>query len=156
MDFGNAPRTAPVGGPPVVTRADVVATQGSVGVELAPEKTVQSAQAGEAVRLDLRTQDRDARARDTQSRAAFERRTAENQQQQRQADQDLDAVVESRIVIEPRTRAVVLQKKDRDTGETISQLPDETLLKLRIYSRELAERARDTADANRQHVERIA
>jgi hypothetical protein len=156
MDFGNAPRTAPVGGPPVIARAEVVATQGSIGVELAPEKTVQSAQAGEAVRLDVRTQDRDARARDAQTRAAFERRTAENQKQQRQADQDLDEVVERKLVIEPRTRAIVLQKKDQDTGETISQLPDETLLKLRIYSRELTERARDAADANRQHIERIA
>jgi hypothetical protein len=156
MDFGNAPRTAPVGGPPVIARAEVVATQGSIGVELAPEKTVQSAQAGEAVRLDVRTQDRDARARDAQTRAAFERRTAENQKQQRQADQDLDEVVERKLVIEPRTRAIVLQKKDQDTGETISQLPDETLLKLRIYSRELTERARDAADANRQQIERIA
>lgn len=156
MDFGNAPRTAPVGGPPVIARAEVVATQGSIGVELAPEKTVQSAQAGEAVRLDVRTQDRDARARDAQTRAAFERRTAENQKQQRQADQDLDEVVERKLVIEPRTRAIVLQKKDQDTGETISQLPDETLLKLRIYSRELTERARDAADANREHIERIA
>lgn len=156
MDFGSAPRATPVGGIPAVTRADVVATQGSVGVELPPEKTVQSAQAGEAVRLDIRTQDRDARARDAQSRAAFERRTAENQKQQRQADQDLDEAVERKLIIEPRTRAIVLQKKDQDTGETISQLPDETLLKLRIYSRELTERAREAADANRQHIERIA
>ena len=156
MDFGSAPRTNPVGGIPVVTRADVMATQGSVGVELPPEKTVQSAQAGEAVRVDVRTQDRDARARDAQSRAAFERRTAENQKQERQADQDLDELVERKLIIEPRTRAIVLQKKDQDTGETISQLPDETLLKLRIYSRELTERARDAADADREHIERIA
>ncbi len=156
MDFGTAPRTTPVAGVPIVTRSDVVATQGSVAVELPPEKTVQSAQAGEAVRLDIRTQDRDARARDAQSRAAFERRTAENQKQQRQADQDLDEAVERKLIIEPRTRAIVLQKKDQDTGETISQLPDETLLKLRIYSRELTERARDAEEASRQHIERIA
>ena len=132
MDFGNAPRTTPVGGPPPVARADVGATQGSVAVELAPEKTVQSAQAGDAVRVDIRAEDRDARGRYAQNRASFERRTTENQQQQRQADQDLDEVVERRLVIEPRTRAIVLQKKDSQTGETISQLPDETLLKLRI------------------------
>ncbi|PTM42339.1 hypothetical protein [Bosea sp. 124] len=156
MDFGNAPRTTPVGGPPPVARADVVATQGSVAVELAPEKTVQSAQAGDAVRVDIRAQDRDARARDAQNRASFERRTTENQQQQRQADQDLDEVVERRLVIEPRTRAIVLQKKDSQTGETISQLPDETLLKLRIYSRELTERAREADEARQHYVERTA
>jgi uncharacterized FlaG/YvyC family protein len=156
MDFGNAPKAAPVGGLPVVTRADVVATHGSVGVELAPEKTVQSAQAGEAVKLDVRTQDRDARARDAQIRAAFERRTAESQKQEHQADRSLDEVVERKLAIEPRTRAIVLQKKDPDTGETISQLPDEALLKLRIYSRELTERAREAEDASRRQIERIA
>lgn len=156
MDFGNAPRTAPVGGPPVVTRADVVAVQGSVGVELAPEKTVQSAQAGEAVRLDVRAQSRDAQTRDAQDRTSFERRTAGNQQLRQQSDRNLNDIVESRLVIEPRTRTVVLEKKDQRTGETISQLPDETLLKLRIYSRELAERAQDVQDATRHEVERIA
>lgn len=156
MDFGNAPRTAPVGGPPVVARADVVATQGSVAVDLPPEQTVQSAQAGEAVKLDLRTQDQNARARDQQIRATFERSTADRQSQERQARQELSTAVEERIVIEPRTRTVVLEKKDQRTGETIAQLPDETLLKLRIYSRELADRAQDVQDATRHEVERIA
>ncbi len=161
MDFGNAPKVAPVGGPPAVARADIVASQGSVSVDLAPERTVQSAQAGEAVKLDLRAQSRDAQsrdaqARDTQDRISFEQRTAGNQQQRQQSEQNLNDIVESRIVIEPRTRTVVLEKKDQRTGETISQLPDETLLKLRIYSRELAERAQDVQDAPRHEVERIA
>lgn len=151
MDFGNAPKAAPIGGLAVVSRADVVATQGSVGVELAPEKTVQSAQAGDPVKFDVRAQDRDA-----QSRQAFERRTAESQKQERQAAQDLDEVVVRKLVIEPRTRAIVLQRKDPDTGETISQLPDETLLKLRIYSRELAERAREAEETDGPLIERIA
>ncbi|MET3891559.1 hypothetical protein ABIE41_002635 [Bosea sp. OAE506] len=162
MDFGNAPRTAPVGGLPVVPRADVVATQGSVSVELPPEQTVQSAQAGEAVKLDLRAQERsardlDARTRDLQTRASFERRSAEGQRQERQAEQDLDTAVDRRIVIEPRTRAIVMQERDPETGETISQLPDETMLKLRIYSRELADRARDAEEQPvAPQVERIA
>lgn len=156
MDFGNAPKAAPVGGLPVVSRADVVATHGSVGVELAPEKTVQSAQAGDPVKFDVRAQDRDARARDAQSRAAFERRSDESQKRERQAAQDLDEVVVRKLVIEPRTRAIVLQRKDPDTGETISQLPDETLLKLRIYSRELAERAREAEETDGPLIERIA
>lgn len=156
MDFGNAPKAAPVGGPPIVSRADVVAVQGSVSVELAPEKTVQSAQAGEAVKLDVRAQDRDARARDAQSRQAFEDRSAARQQQQSRSDEEIGDVFERRLIIEPSTRAVVLQKKDRETGETVFQLPDETLLKLRIYSHELAERAREAEDASRRQIERIA
>jgi hypothetical protein len=161
MDFGNAPRTAPIGGLPVVPRNEVVATQGSVSVDLPPERTVQSAQAGEAVKLDLRAQEQSAQdraslARDQQTRAAFERRSADGQQRERQAEQDLDAAVERRIVIEPRTRAIVMQQRDRETGETISQLPDETMLKLRIYSRELADRAREADEPNPPQVERIA
>lgn len=156
MDFGNAPKAAPIGGLPLVSRADVVATHGSVGVELAPEKTVQSAQAGEAVKLDVRAQDRDARARDARSRQAFEDRSAARQQHQSRSNEEIGDVFERRLVIEPRTRTVVLEKKDQKTGETISQLPDETLLKLRIYSRELADRAQEARDSRRHEVERIA
>lgn len=156
MDFGNAPRTTPIGGIPVVPRADVVATQGSVPVDLPPEQTVQSAQAGEAVKLDLRAQDQSAQARDQQIRANFERSSTEGQRQERQSRQELSETIQQRLVIEPRTRTVVLERKDQKTGETISQLPDETLLKLRIYSRELADRAQDVHDAARHEVERIA
>jgi hypothetical protein len=154
MDFGNAPKAAPAGGFPNVSRADVVATHGSVGVELAPEKTVQSAQAGDAVKLDVRA--REAHERDARSRQTFEDRSAARQQQQSQRDDEIGDVFERRLIIEPRTRAVVLEKKDRETGETVFQLPDETLLKLRIYSRELAERAREAEDASHRQVERIA
>ena len=147
MDFGNAPKVSPPGGVNVTPRADIVATQGSVGVELPPEKTVQSAQAGEAVRLDIRAQTRDRR-----SEAQTERRI----EAERQSRQDAAAATERRIVIEPQTRAIVLQTTDPETGETISQLPDETLLKLRIYSRELTERARITNDAPEPAVERSA
>ena len=150
MDFGNAPKTAPVGGSTAITRADVVATHGGVRVELPPEQTVQSAQAGSAVRLDVRAQ-----ASDDQDRAAFERITAASQQR-RQSEADPNQAVNRRLVIEPRTRTVVLEEKDPRTGETISQLPDETLLKLRIYSRELTERAQDIQDTRRHEVERIA
>lgn len=155
MDFGNAPKAAPIGGLPLVSRADIVAVQGSVGVELAPEKTVQSAQAGEAVKLDVRAQDRDARARDARSRQAFEDRSAARQQQQSQSEETIGDAFERRIVIDPSTRAVVLQEKDRETGETVFQLPDETLLKLRIYSRELTERARE-AEEFEHMIERLA
>lgn len=151
MDFGSASKLAPVGGPPPVSRADVVATQGSVNVELPPEQTVQSAQAGTAVKLELRARDRDA-----QSRAAFEQRTAVKQQQRQQSEADVKQSVDRRLVIEPRTRTVVLEEKDPRTGETIAQLPDETLLKLRIYSRELTERAQDDRDTRRHEIERIA
>lgn len=151
MDFGNAPKMAPVGGVNVTQRADVIATQGSVAVELPPEKTVQSAQAGDAVRVDVRAQDRDA-----QSRAAGQRRAAEDRRETLRAARNASEVIERRLVIDPQTRAIVLQKKNNETGEVVSQLPDETMLKLRAYSRELAERAREAEDANQHLVERTA
>lgn len=150
MDFGNAPRLAAMIGTVPVTRADVSAQAGSVAVDLPPEKTVQSASAGSAVNVEVRAETRDA-----QSRANGERRAQANDQNNRTAAQTTDETVERKLVIDPQTRAIVIQKKDTRTGETVSQLPDEVLLKLRAYSRELSERARETAEANHQ-IERTA
>ncbi|WP_293798271.1 hypothetical protein [uncultured Bosea sp.] len=150
MDFGNAPRLAAVTGAAPVSRADVTAQAGSVAVELPPEKTVQSAPAGSAVNVEVRAETRDA-----QSRANGERRAQANDQNNRAATRTADDTVERKLIIDPQTRAIVLQKKDPHTGETISQLPDEVLLKLRAYSRELTERARESAEAHHQ-VERTA
>lgn len=150
MDFGNAPRIAAVIGPPPVSRADVTAQAGSVAVDLPPEKTVQSAPAGSAVNVEVH-----ADARDAQSRADGERRAQANDQNDRAAARVADKTVERKLIIDPQTRAIVLQKKDPDTGETISQLPDEILLKLRAYSRELADRAREASEAHHQ-IERTA
>lgn len=123
MDFSGANRSAPVSGAPAVVRADVIATRNSVPVELSPDRTVQSLKAGDAVRVDI--QQKDQRA---------QQRAASDQQSRLQTAKD-------RLVIEPETQTVVLERLDPETGETVSQLPDETLLKLRIFSRQLAERA---------------
>jgi len=123
MDFSGANRSAPVSGTPAVVRADVIATRNSVPVELSPDRTVQSLKAGDAVRVDI--QQKDQRA---------QQRAASDQQSRLQTAKD-------RLVIEPETQTVVLERLDPETGETVSQLPDETLLKLRIFSKQLAERA---------------
>ena len=150
MDFGNAPRIVAAPGAPPVTRSDVTAQPGSVAVDLPPEKTVQSASAGSAVNVEVRAQNRDA-----QSRANGERRAFVNDENGRAANRTVDETVERKLVIDSNTRTIVLQKKDRETGETISQLPDETLLKLRAYSRQLSERAREAEEARHQ-IERSA
>ncbi|BCB19167.1 hypothetical protein [Bosea sp. ANAM02] len=150
MDFGNAPRLAAVTAASPVSRSDVTAHAGSVAVDLPPEKTVQSASAGSAVNVEVRAETRDA-----QSRADGERRARANAQNNREAVRTTDETVERKLIIDPQTRAIVLQKKDLQTGETISQLPDETLLKLRAYSRELSERARETEEPPHQ-IERTA
>jgi uncharacterized FlaG/YvyC family protein len=150
MDFGNPPRIVAAPGAPPVTRSDVTAQPGSVAVDLPPEKTVQSASAGSAVNVEVRAQNRDA-----QSRANGERRAFVNDENGRAANRTVDETVERKLVIDSNTRTIVLQKKDRETGETISQLPDETLLKLRAYSRQLSERAREAEEARHQ-IERSA
>ncbi|GAU83979.1 hypothetical protein [Bosea sp. BIWAKO-01] len=153
MDFGASTRATAVGAYHVTARSDAVATKGSIPVELPAAQTVQSAAAGEAVQLDLQARSEQARRDDAMAKqnAVADRHAA------RQREQDLRDLIERRIVIEPRTREVVIQKKNRVTGETVSQLPDETLLRLRIYSRELAEKARLSDETSAQHyVERTA
>ncbi len=158
MDFGNASKLIPLGNNLVVPRADVLATVGAVAVDLSPEKTVQSAQAGDAVRVDIRQRDQRNLRQDADQDTP--RETDRRQEQaRRESDQRAAALqdeIQRRLVIEPSTRTVVLQKTNVDTGETVQTLPDETTLKLRRYSRELAERDRLSEDATARYVERTA
>ena len=52
-------------------------------------------------------------------------------------DEVVRAAMERHLTIDPKTRAVVVQSVDPHTGEVVQQVPDETLLKLRLYAREL-------------------
>lgn len=151
MDFGTPSRAAPMVGMSLVSRSDVMTPRDAVPSDLSPEKTVQSAEAGDPVRVDIGASQRDAQAR----RNAEQSNVAKDGVL-RQADRSRDDVVERRTVIDPQTRAIVVQKRNTETGETVSQLPDETLLKLRAYSRELAERARESEDDDHPRVERTA
>lgn len=141
MDIGSPTKASAVGVFTAAARTDALATRGSIPVELPPAQTVQSANAGEAVRLDLK-----ARSEQTARDAAARDQGNAEKQDRRRREQALRDVIERRLVINPSTRTVVYQKKNKATGETVSQLPDETMLKLRLYSRELTERARQ-ADA---------
>lgn len=153
MDFGASTRAAAVGAYHVTARSDATATRGSIPVELPAAQTVQSAAAGEAVQLDLQARSEQARRDDAMAKQS----AVSDRQVARQREQDLRDLIERRIVIEPRTRELVIQKKNRVTGETVSQLPDETLLRLRIYSRELAEKARLADETSSRHyIERTA
>lgn len=154
MDFGTAPRTAPIAGLSPVSRADVVATQGSVGVELPPQKTVQSAQAGEAVKLDIRAQNRDAQARSEQNQPP--RQAAGSSAPPPRPDIDQPRELETRTRIELQTGTVVQEKTDPETGETVQLVPDEMTLKLRLLARANAERSRETGETGARLFERTA
>lgn len=153
MDIGSPNKASAVGVFTAAARTDALAQRGSIPVDLPPEQTVQSANAGEAVRLDLKARSEQA-ARDAAARQQSDAR----RQADRQRQQALREVIERRMVIDPHTRSVVYQKTDRSTGETITQLPTEAMLKLRLYSRELTERARqaDAEGGTAQYVERTA
>ena len=143
MDFASAARPAPVSATNVTMRGDVIAPRDSVPVDLAPEQAVQSAQAGEAVHVEIRARSREQRRQDAREEAAAETPRAQN--------------VERRIVIEPKTRSVVLQKSDPVTGEVVETIPDEAALRQRVYAHVLAEaRARQAEAERREYFQRLA
>jgi uncharacterized FlaG/YvyC family protein len=116
--------------PPVPSRSDAVPL-GAARTELPPEATVRPVGDGEAVRFE-RQGAAEARAR---------------------LDEALRAVIERNIEIDSKTREVVYQVVDERTGEVTRQVPDETLLRLRTYAREMreADEARRKDDGSRVH-----
>jgi flagellar protein FlaG len=67
-------------------------------------------------------------------------------------DRALQEMIDRRIEIEPKTREIVHQTVHKETGEVLRQVPDEALLRLRAYSREM----RETTERNQRRVEKIA
>ena len=156
MDFGATPKTFATGAVQVTIRTDISVQNGATPVELPPEKTVRSVAAGEPVQLDIRARAEERRSDAQRQQSAQDEATQQRRFDEQRRQQELRDVIERRLDIEPKTRSVILRKTNRDTGEVVEQLPDETLLKLRIWSREIIERNRD-AEASRSHeVERLA
>lgn len=148
MDFGSPPKVAALSGATAVPRAEVSAQPGSVAVDLAPEKTVQSASAGGAVKLDIGADAQRQGRPDEQARQAASSVSEAGQQNAQQS-------LQRRIVIEQNTHSVVTQIRDPHTGETVSMIPDEMTLKLRLFARALAERQEAQPAAN-PSIERSA
>lgn len=154
MDFGATPKTFATGAVQATVRTDISVQNGAAPVELPAEKTVRSIAAGEPVQLDIRARAEERRS-DAQRQQSTQSETAQQRRFDEQRRQDLRDVIDRRLEIDPKTRSIVLRKTDRDTGEVVEQLPDETLLKLRALSREIIERGRESA--SQQHeVERLA
>ncbi|TAJ30925.1 hypothetical protein [Bosea sp. (in: a-proteobacteria)] len=135
MDFGSPPRITAIAGSPAISRSDVSTQPGSVAVDLAPEKTVQSASAGGAVQLDIRPETR----RQAKLEAQAEQAQASDDNAALQRSQQ---ALQRRVVIEQNTHSVVVQERDPRTGETVSMVPDEATLRLRLFARALAERGK--------------
>ena len=118
----------------VPQRTETFTTSGAAKTELPPEASVQQVAQAEAVRVDLT----DGAA----ARAAVERALRET--------------IERRIEIDPKTREVVYQTVDRQSGEVVRQVPDQALLRLRAYAREMREKSEERMEWDVRGVEKIA
>jgi uncharacterized FlaG/YvyC family protein len=131
MEPGNITKPAAVAftAPP---RTESLQSAAAVATELAPEAAVQQASKVEPVRFEQSSQ--------LQSRAAI--------------DAVVRDMIKRRLEIDPRTKEVVFQVVNKETGEVVRQIPDETMLKMRAYAKEMRER--DGASDDVKRVERIA
>jgi flagellar protein FlaG len=119
MDTGSIAKPAPTSAYNAPHRTDTLVASGAVRTELPPEAAVQQVSGIEAVRFEP--------SDGARARAAL--------------DAALREVIDRRIMIEPKTREVVYQTIDRESGEVIRQLPEQAMLRLRAYSREMREKA---------------
>lgn len=107
------------------SRAEQITAAAAAGTDVSPETAVQQA---EAVRFE--------------PRGTVGRRAA--------LDEVIRGAMERHLTIDPETRAVVTESIDPDTGKVVRQIPDETLLKLRLYARELRD-AENAESGDGQH-----
>lgn len=115
MDTGQIGRPTPSPSLNAPQRLDALASQGAVRTELPPEDTVQQVAEAETVRFEANDGARERAALDAALRETIRRR----------------------LTIEPKTREVVYQTIDSESGEVIRQVPDQALLRLRVYAREM-------------------
>jgi hypothetical protein len=131
MDVGSITRIPTPSATNAPQRADALVAAGAVKTELKPEAAVQQVREVEAVRFDP--------TNEIASRAAL--------------DQAIRETMSRRVVLEPKTREVLFQTVNEETGEVVRQVPDEVLVRLRAYVRELREKD-ESSDVRR--VEKIA
>ena len=124
--------SAPIGRPPQaaniapVARAEAPAAVEQVKTELPREQAVQQPGEDEAVQFE--------------NRPGLDAKVA--------LDAAINDAIDRRFMIDQETRALIYQAVNDETGEVLRQYPEEMLLKLRTYARELQARANDPqADA---------
>lgn len=130
MEIGSSTKSPAPAGAPASPRAEAVAAT-AVRTELPADVAVQQP---EPVRF--------------QPSEGAEKRAA--------LDHVVRAAMERHLAIDPETKAVVVQSVDPATGKVVRQIPDETLLKLRLYARELRDATSAEAGEGAKRVTRIA
>jgi hypothetical protein len=129
MDTGSIARIPAANAPSIASAVPVTADE--VETELPPTIAVRQIAETEAVRFEP--------SGGAGTRAAIEA-----------AAQDL----RQQVIIDPETRDIVFQAVDERTGEVVRQVPDEMLLRLRAYVREIS--VKQTAEAHAAKAETIA
>jgi flagellar protein FlaG len=131
MDIGGIAKS-PVVAP--AHRPEPTVTAGAVRTELPKAASVQAPSRNSALRFEGRD--------DANRRAAVEAAMRD--------------VIERHTQIDPETREVIHQAVDRETGEVVRQVPDDALLSLRAYAREMRqlENGLETSDGPR--IQKIA
>src|SRR5215212_3245517 len=134
METGNISKpVAPAA--PAPARVDYLVAAGAVKTDLAPEAAVQQVESSPAVRF--------APSEGADFHASLEA--------------SLREVVERNVTIDPRTRELVFQTISKETGEVVRQIPDEAILRLRAYVREMQEaEEKGRAGSDVPRVEKVA
>jgi flagellar protein FlaG len=133
METGNISKPVAPAAPAAPARVDHLVAAGAVKTQLAPEAAVQQVGKTPAVQF--------APSEGADFHAALESALRE--------------VVERNITVDPRTRELVFQTVSKETGEVVRQIPDEAILRLRAYVREMVEAEEHGRDGVRR-VEKIA
>lgn len=135
MEIGSIAKPATVSAPAAPPRVESLAHAGAVKTELAPEAATQQAGETDAVRFEP--------SEGADKRAAL--------------DSALRDMIERNTTIDPESREIVYQSVDKRTGEVVRQVPDEALLRLHTYARQLREAdRRSSPDATSRRVEQVA
>jgi flagellar protein FlaG len=130
MDLGSITKLAAPAPPLTPPRADALAAAGATRTDLAPDAAVQQVGPAELVRFEP--------SDGLPSRARL--------------DAALRDAIDRNLVFDPKSREIVFQVVERETGEVLRQVPDEALLRLRTYVREM----REQAEGEKPVVERVA
>jgi flagellar protein FlaG len=135
METGTISKPVASAAPAAPARVDTLLAAGAVRTDLAPEASVQQASEAPPVRY--------APSDGADFSASL--------------DSALREVVERNITVDPRTRELVFQTISKETGEVVRQIPDEAMLRLRAYVREMrAAEEKGRAGDGVQRVEKVA
>ena len=78
--------------------------------------------------------------------AEYSQRAANNERNQRRLQDPITPTVERRNVVDPESERLIYVATNTETGEVVRQIPSETLLRLRAYTKTVeSQQSQDTS-----------